>query len=236
MKNAIIFGATSGIGEALVRFLVEDGYIVVVAGRRIDRLQVIKEKYGESIIIKQNDITQVKELQSVFDEIVAELRTVDLVIQSSGIGYVNVELDWDKEEDTIYTNVHGVTKLYGLAMQLFAKQKFGHLVGISSIASIRGSKYAPAYFASKAYQKAYMESLYLKSPKSVYVTEIRPGYVDTKMALGDDIFWMVPVQKAAKQIYKAIKKRKRVAYISRRWIIIAYILKLVPAWLLKRAT
>ena len=56
------------------------------------------------------------------------------------------------------------------------------------------------------------------------------------MALGEDVFWMVPLEKAVKQIYIAIKKKKRVAYISKRWRLIAIVLKNVPAWLLKKAT
>ena len=133
----------------------------------------------------------------------------------------------------------GVTKLYDLSYNLFRKQQFGHLVGITSIASIRGNRGAPAYFSSKAYQKAYLESLYIKTKtiksKQVFITDIRPGFVDTAMALGEGIFWMVSLEKAAKQIYSAIKKKKRVAYISKRWSIIAFVLKIAPAWLLKKA-
>ena len=70
----------------------------------------------------------------------------------------------------------------------------------------------------------------------MYITDIRPGYVDTAMALGDGIFWLAPLEKASKQIYRAIKRKKRVAYISKRWIFIAWILKIVPAKLLKLAT
>jgi short-subunit dehydrogenase len=147
-------------------------------------------------------------------------------------------LAWDKEEETIFTNVVGVTKLYDLSFNLFRKQGFGHLVGITSIASIRGNRGAPAYFSSKAYQKAYLESLYMKTKtiksNKVFITDIRPGFVDTAMALGEGIFWMVSLEKAAKQIYTAIKKKKRVAYISKRWSLIALFLKIAPASLLKK--
>jgi len=122
---------------------------------------------------------------------------------------------------------------------LFKNQQFGHLVGISSIASLRGNRAAPVYFASKAYQKAYLESLYIKTKsiksKKVFITDIRPGFVDTAMALGDGIFWLVSLEKAVKQIHTAIKKKKRVAYISKRWRLIAWVLKIAPAWLLKKA-
>ena len=68
----------------------------------------------------------------------------------------------------------------------------------------------------------------------MWVTDIRPGFVDTAMATGDGIFWLVPLEKAAQQIFSAIKRKKRVAYISKRWSLIAFVLKILPAWLLKK--
>ncbi|WGH75003.1 SDR family NAD(P)-dependent oxidoreductase [Tenacibaculum tangerinum] len=239
-KTAIIFGATSGIGKSLAETLVKDNYIVGVTGRRLEKLQALQNDYPNQIIVKQNDIQQVEEVEKVFNELVNELGDVDIVIQSSGVGFVNTELDWNKENETVQTNVVGVTKLYDLAYNLFEKQQFGHLVGISSIASFRGSKDAPAYFASKAFQKSYLEGLYIKTKtvpsKKVFVTDIRPGFVDTAMALGDGIFWMVSLEKATRQIYAAIKRKKRVAYISKRWRLIAWVLKVVSTKILKMAT
>ena len=240
MKNAIIFGATSGLGKSLTELLVKDNYIVAITGRRLEKLEELKNRFPNQILIKQNDIQKVDEVEKVFKEIVEELGTIDLVVQSSGVGHINPKLDWDKQQQTINTNVLGVTKLYALAYKLFKKQNYGHLVGISSVASLRGSRAAPDYFSSKAYQKAYLESLYIKTKsiksKQVFITDIRPGFVDTAMALGDGIFWMVPLEKATKQMYSAIKKKKRVAYISKRWRLIALVLKIVPSWLLKIAT
>lgn len=239
-KTAIVFGATSGIGKRLTEFLINDGYRVAITGRRKEKLEELKNNYPSQIISKQNDIQNIESVENVFNEIVSELGKIDLIIQSSGVGFTNTKLNWEKENTTLQTNVIGVTKLYNLAYLLFKKQGFGHLVGISSIASLRGNRFAPAYFASKAYQKAYLESLYIKTKsipsKKVYITDIRPGFVDTAMALGDDIFWLTPLEKASKQIYSAIKRKKRVAYISKRWILIAWVLKIVPAKLLKLAT
>lgn len=238
MKNAIIFGATSGIGKGLTKVLLANNYNVAITGRRLDKLQELKNKYPDKIIIKENDIQEVNAVEKVFNEIVTEMKTVDLIIHSSGIGYVNVDLNFEKENETIQTNVVGATKLYDLAFNLFTKQQFGHLVGISSIASLRGNKDSPAYFASKAYQKSYLESLYIKTKtigsKKVFVTDIRPGFVNTAMALGDEIFWMVSLDKAVRQTYSAIKQKKRRVYISKRWLLIAWALKLAPSWLLKK--
>lgn len=239
-KTVIIFGATSGIGKALAELYLQEGCKVAITGRRLEKLKEIQETYPKQVLIYQNDIQQTEEIAKVFDKMVAELGKVDLIIQSSGVGYVNTKLAWDKENETIQTNVTGVTKLYDLAYNLFREQRHGHLVGITSIASLRGSRAAPAYFASKAYQKAYLEGLYIKTKtiptKQVFITDIRPGFVDTAMALGDGIFWMVPLEKATRQIFNAIQKKKRVAYISKRWRLIAWVLKLVPSWLLKKAT
>jgi len=238
MKNAIVFGATSGIGKSLTKILLKEGYRVAIIGRRLEKLEELKNEYPNQVLVKQNDIQDVKEVEKVFNEIVAEFETIDLVVQSSGVVHANPKLEWEKEAQSINTNVLGVTRLYTLAYNLFRKQQFGHLVGISSIASIRGNRSSPVYFASKAYQKAYLESLYIKTKsiksKNVFITEIRPGFVDTAMAFGETLFWLVPLEKAAKQIYTAIKRKKRVAYISKRWRLIAWALKLSPAWFLKK--
>lgn len=239
MKTAAVFGATSGIGKALTEQLIKDNYRVAITGRREERLLEIQQQFPDQIVVYKNDIQKVDDVAKVFESIVSEFKQIDLVIQSSGIGHINPKLEWKEEEETILTNVLGVTKLYDLAYNQFRQQGFGHLVGISSIASIRGNRAAPAYFASKAYQKAYLESLFIKTKtiptNKVFITDIRPGFVDTAMALGDGIFWMASLDKATHQIYKAIKNKKRVAYISKRWRLIAWVLKIVPARVLKKA-
>lgn len=240
MKHAIVFGATSGIGRELTKLLVNDGYKVAVTGRRLEKLEELKSEFPDRILVKQNDIQKVDEVEKVFEEIVDEFITIDLIVQSSGVGFINPKLKWEKEEQSVLTNVLGVTKLYTLAYNLFKEQQFGHLVGITSIASLRGSRAAPVYFASKAYQKSYLEGLYIKTKsiksKKVFVTDIRPGFVDTPMALGDQLFWMAPLDKATKQIYSAIKKKKKVAYITKRWRLIAWVLKALPKRVLKSVT
>ncbi len=238
MKNAIVFGATSGIGKELTKLLINNNYKVAITGRRLEKLKELQKEFPNQIIIKQNDIQQINEVEKIFDEIISEMKTIDLVVQSTGVGFINPDLDFGKENETVQTNVVGVTKLYDLAFKLFEKQEFGHLVGVSSIAALRGNKDSPAYFASKAYQKSYLEGLYIKTKtiksKNVFVTDVRPGFVDTAMAQGEEVFWLVSIDKAVKQIFFAIKKKKRKVYISKRWTLIAWVYKLIPAWLLKK--
>ena len=238
MSNSIVFGGTSGIGKELSKKLLLDGYKVVITGRSIDLLYELKAQYPDKVKVRQNDVQDIKQTEAIFNEIADELGTVDIIIHCSGIGYENPNLEWNKEYDTLKTNVVGATKIYDLAFLLFKKQGFGHLVGISSIASLRGNRESPAYFASKAFQVNYLESLYFKAREikggKVHITDVRPGFVDTKMALGDGIFWMSSLDKASNQIYSAIKRKKRRVYISKRWNLIAWVLKIVPSWLMKK--
>jgi short-subunit dehydrogenase len=62
----------------------------------------------------------------------------------------------------------------------------------------------------------------------IHVTDIRPGFVNTDMAKGDGLFWVASVEKAGKQIYKSILKKKEIVYVTKRWGIIASILKRIP--------
>ena len=69
----------------------------------------------------------------------------------------------------------------------------------------------------------------------ITVTNILPGYVDTAIIIGPT-FWMSSLEKASKQIYRAIKLKKRKAYISRRWTLIGLLLKIIPVKLLIKYT
>lgn len=234
MKTALIIGATSGIGKELAKLLVADNFRVIITGRREKLLNEIKLTAPEKYIIKVHDVTDLISCEKLFENLKNEFKTMDLIVYSSGVGEANYTLDWEKELPILSTNVLAASKIYGLAYNFFRAQGYGHLVGISSIASIRGNRHTPAYFASKAFQANYLESLYMKGKRSkakIYVTDIQPGFVDTAMALGTT-FWMASLEKATKQIYTAIKQKKRKAYITKRWRLIAFVLKNVPTKLL----
>jgi len=172
------------------------------------------------------------------EELVSELGGLDLLVISSGIVNVNKELDFKLEKQTIDVNVLAFTLLTNWGFHYFEKQKSGHLVGITSLGGLKGWKDTPAYNASKAYEINYLEGLRNKAFYThlpITVTEIRPGYVDTAMAVGSYQFWIQPAKKAALQIFKAIKRKKKVAYITKRWRIIGFFMKRVPVWLQERA-
>lgn len=228
-KNAIIFGATSGIGKGLAEILIKKGYQVLITGRRVNKLEEIKATNPDKYFIKQHDITDITSSDAFFKEIPFD--KVDLIVLSSGVGGANYKLDYEVDLPTLETNVLGTTKLLQLSYNYFNQQGYGHIVGITSIASIRGNRHVPAYFASKAFQSSYLESLWMKSSRSkkdITVTNILPGFVDTVMATGNT-FWMSTLDKACNQIYNAIKRKKKKAYITKRWRLVAVFLKIMPA-------
>lgn len=231
MKRAVIIGASSGIGRELAKLLANEDYTLGLAARRLDALEELKKQLGENIVIKRMDVARPEEAMEIFNEMIRDLGGLDLLVISAGTGHINRELDWSKESDTIDTNVRGFTALADAGMKYFLGKGEGHLVSISSIAALRGSSECPAYNASKAYMSNYMEGLSVKAAakgKRIAVTDIKPGLVDTAMAKGEGLFWVAPVERAAKQIWNVIKRRKAKAYVTRRWRLIALLFKLTP--------
>ena len=237
MKKAIIIGGTSGIGKCLAEILIENNWIVGITGRRTEILQEIKEKSNNRIFIQEHDITEIYCSDEKMESLFNQLKAVDLVIVSAGVSELNQELDWKTEEKVIETNVNGIAKVYEFMFSKFKKQGYGHLVGISSIASLRGNRYCPSYSASKAFQANYLEALrcIAKNEKlDIKITDVQPGFVDTPMAKGEGLFWIAPVKKASNQIYSAILKQKRKVYITKRWRLIVWVMKIAPSWVLEK--
>jgi short-subunit dehydrogenase len=237
MKKAIIVGATSGIGKELARYLSENHYKVGITGRRTALLTELKQANPDAFCISTFDITNTETSPLHLEKLVAELGGLDLLFISSGTGDFNDNLDFAIEKRTIDTNVLGFTCVADWAFNFFEKQKHGHLAAISSVAGLRGNRSVPSYNATKAFQINYLEGLRQKAKRlkiPVTVTDIRPGFVETAMAKGDGQFWIATVEKATKQIFKAIKQKKKVVYITKRWWLVAKILKHIPPFIYDR--
>jgi short-subunit dehydrogenase len=237
MKKAIIIGATSGIGKSLAELLLRDGYAVGITGRREDLFNSIEAQDQTRVFVKKMDVQDLSTLEPIYNELVNQMVGLDLLIISAGIGEENKHLNFDVEHSVIKTNVQGFTCIADWAVRYFKEQGYGHLVNISSIAGIRGNGIAPSYNATKAYQINYLEGLRINVKEyapSITITDVRPGFVDTAMAKGEGLFWVAPVQKAAEQIFEAIKHKKKVVYITKRWRLIGFILKIIPFSILKR--
>lgn len=230
MKKAIVIGATSGIGNELTKLLISNNYKIGISGRRLNKLKELKNTAPNQVFTSCFDCTTSNNSAKI-DELVNLLGGLDLLIFSSGIGELNDTLDIKIELETNKLNVLAFTEVINWSVNYFLKQQKGHFVCISSIAGLRGSKVAPAYNASKAYQINYLEGIRQKikqTPFPIHITDIRPGFVNTKMAKGEGLFWVASKKKAAQQIFTAINKKRNISYITKRWFIIALLLKNLP--------
>ncbi|MEJ6952595.1 SDR family NAD(P)-dependent oxidoreductase [Natronospora cellulosivora (SeqCode)] len=237
MKKAIIIGASSGIGKELTKVLSENNYQLGLVARRTELLKELQNELKTKSFLKSFDISNVEEAMNHLQELINEMKEVDLIIICAGCGFENHDLEFEKEKRTIDVNVSGFSAMINLAYKYFSRQGSGHIVGISSIAAIRGGADSPAYYASKSFVSNYMEGLRVKASKekrSIIITDVKPGFVDTAMAQGEGLFWLASPEKAARQIYIVITKKKKHAYITKRWALIACLLKILPESIYKR--
>ena len=233
IKRAIVIGASSGIGRALAKILGDEGIEVGLVARRLELLHQLQKEIPAQTYIKRIDISHTEEAMRQLKDLIDEMRSVDLIVVNAGINSHNVNVSWKGEIDVIDVNVSGFSAMINVALKYFQKKGSGHIVGITSIAGLRGSASCLSYSASKAFESNYLEGLrYRLSGSNIYVTDVRPGFVDTDMIRGlPRLFWVATCEKAARQIYLAIKKKRRVVYITKRWNLIALVLKLLPDWL-----
>lgn len=235
-RRAVVVGASSGIGEALARELAEAGHEVGLTARRRDRLETIGEELPTRAYVARMDVTDTEDARDGFAELVEAMGGVDVVVLCAGVGEENRDLDWAVERRTVDVNVRGFTALATAAMDRFDEQGHGHLVGISSVAAHMANGAAPAYPASKAFVSNYCDALRYRARNreaDVTVTTVEPGFVDTDMAGGT--FWMCSPETAAAQIHRAIRRKRRKAYVTRRWRLVAALVALLPDAVKRRA-
>ncbi|ELY49659.1 SDR family NAD(P)-dependent oxidoreductase [Natronolimnohabitans innermongolicus] len=240
-RGAIIVGGSSGIGEALARELAAEGYEIGLAARRTERLQAIGSELPTSSYVATMDLTDAEDARDGFFQLAEAMPSVDLVVVSAGVADTNYDLEWESERRTIDVNVRGFTAIATAALEYFettpdhASENDGHLVGISSVAAHFGNGGTQAYNASKAYVSRYLEGLRNRqagSDADVTITTIEPGFVDTEMAYGS--FWQCSPETAAEQIARAIRRERSHAYVTRRWRLVAWVLKATPEPVLRR--
>jgi len=235
--KAIIVGATSGIGLAVAKQLTARGWEVGIAGRRQQLLQEIQRTDLNIVATQEIDVTHPDAGEKLLT-LIGKMGGIDLYFHSSGIGYQNPSLDFDKEIRTVETNALGFTRMVNVAYKYFKEhpEKPGHIAVISSIAGTKGLGAAPAYSATKRYVNHYMECLtqlaHLQHLKHITLTDIRPGFVRTPLLSdGGNYPLQLEVGKVAEEIVKGIEKRKQIITVDWKYRIIVFFWRLIPRWL-----
>lgn len=236
MQNKIlIIGATSGIGRELALLYAAAGHTIGVTGRRADLLESLRLEYPDRIVTLVADAAAPDAAQHLAG-LTRRMGGLDILIYNAGWGDISDSLDWAIDKATVDINVNAFLAAIHFGWEHFIRQGHGQLVTISSIGGIRGSRHAPAYSAAKSFQSIYFEGLHIKARHlhlPLYLTDVQPGFVDTKMAKGPR-FWVAPPQKAARLIKEAVARRRRRVYITRRWRLVALLFRWMPGWLYYR--
>jgi NADP-dependent 3-hydroxy acid dehydrogenase YdfG len=137
--------------------LVHNNYKVGITDRQTELLNELKSKNTNSYKIRTFDIIDTKIIIENLDALTTELGRLDLLIISSRTGDLNEKLDFEIEKRTIETTVTGFTCIANWTFNYIENQKLGHLVAISSVGGLHGSRIALAYNATKADQINYLE-------------------------------------------------------------------------------
>ena len=230
IKKVVICGATSGMGRELVKLFLDAGMKVGIMGRRAEILEEIQAGYPENIFIKEVDVN-FDSAPAKLLELIKEMDGIDLYFHSSGIGWKNVALDGEKELRTVETDCLGFTRMIDAAFSYFAERGGGSLAAISSIAGTKALGAAPAYSASKRFQRHYLEALQQLSHMqklNISVTDIRPGFVDTPLLTGEKFFMLLKPSKAAELIFKAVIRKQRKKVIDWRYALVVSLWRMIP--------
>ncbi|MBK8905931.1 MAG: SDR family NAD(P)-dependent oxidoreductase [Anaerolineaceae bacterium] len=243
-RRAIIIGASSGIGAALVRELALSGYLVAAVARREAKLQELSDSVKtavapHSVKTYSHNVTDYDEIPVLFQTIVQELGGLDLIVYVAGVQpSVTVdEYNFEKDRKMIEVNLLGAIAWLNQAALRFERAGQGQIVGIGSIAGDRGRVGSPVYNTSKAGLATYLESLRNRLTRhGVNVVTVKPGYVDTVL-LAENAkkpFWVISPQQAASQIHKAIRRHKQTVYVPARWGLVGLIIRHIPSVIFRR--
>jgi len=187
-KVAIITGASSGIGEATARRLAESGARVVLAARRVERLEALAadiEHREGAALVAPTDVTDERSVQRLARAALDAFGRIDILINNAGImplspiSKLKVE-EWDRMIDV---NIKGVLYCVAATLPTMLEQGSGHIINVSSVAARRPFPSGTVYSATKFAVRAISQGLRLElSPiEGIRVTDIEPGVVATEL-------------------------------------------------------
>lgn len=241
-SKAIVVGASSGIGAALVAQLARRGARVAVIARRAEELDRLAGRINRPgararVLTYPHDVTSYGDVPALFQRICNDLGGLDAIYYVAGVmpRIAVDEYSFEKDRQMIEVNVLGAIAWLNEAARRFERARSGRIVGVSSIAGDRGRRGNPVYCTSKAAMDTYLEALHNRLGRyGVGVTTIKPGFVATAMTEGlPGLFWVIPPARAAQLILRAADRRARVAYVPERWRAVGLVVRAIPSPIFK---
>jgi len=241
---AYITGASSGIGQALALRFARAGWRLALVARRGAELQAWAEAQGLDATQAQVYAADVRDVQAIVDtgrRCLAQQGLPEVVVANAGISIGMDTADFDDLEvmrATFETNNIGMAATFHPFITAMRQRGSGRLVGIASVAGIRGLPGHGAYCGSKAAAISYCESLRGEcAPSGVRVVTILPGYIDTPLTRGNrySMPFLMPVDAFAERAFAAIVAGDSYRVIPWQMGVMAKLLRLLPNALFDRA-
>ncbi len=236
--KVFITGASSGIGSALAGHYAQQGAVLGLAARRGDQLEALAAALSgagaKQVSCYPLDVTDAAALRVAADDFIARCGTPDIVIANAGVSsgtLTECAEDLEVIRRIFEINVYGMAATFSPFIAAMRQQGRGRLVGIASVAGIRGLPGAEAYSASKAATITYLESLRLEMRASgIKVVTIAPGYIATPMTAINPyrMPFLLPADEAARRFARAIERGTSYTVIPWQMGLVAKALRLLP--------
>lgn len=182
----VVTGASSGFGELSALRFAHRGARVVLAARRLDRLEALAERIearGGNALALRCDVTELADLERLRDRTLEVYGRCDVLVNNAGIpgGGMFEDVDLERLERVIAVNVLALVRASKLFLPMMLEQRRGHIVNIASLAGKFPTPGAAVYGASKHAVVAFSEALYYElAPRGILVTSVNPGFSPTE--------------------------------------------------------
>jgi hypothetical protein len=240
MKYVLIIGAKSELGMELASLYAKNNYNLYLAGRSIEKIrpqsEILEKQNNNKVTLCELDVADINSHKDFYNS---------LKIKPIGIVYVagyypdqnEALLNWKETSNTIDINYVGALSLLNLAVVEFQESQKGFIVGITSVAGLRGRGKNYIYGSTKAAFITYLNGLRNSLTKfNVNVLTVIPGFIKTKKSIQSnlpDILFITPKDLAI-HIFDSQQANRGIIYSAFIWRVIMLIIKLIPDFIFKR--
>lgn len=248
-RVVIVTGASSGIGEATAREFARESAKVVLAARRVDKLESLAKEIdamgtGAQAHVVQADLAKLDDIQKLVDETVQVFGRIDVLVNNAGFG----RLDWLENLDPVKdiqaqidVNVMGVIQTTRLVLPLMIKQRSGSIVNMCSMAGLIGTPTYTIYSASKHAVHGFSEALRREvKPWGIDVSLVYPGGVVTEFASHAGIkrktkattpkFMLLTAEQVGQAVVKLVRRPRRMWIIPWMWGFTVFMNRFFPGF------
>jgi short-subunit dehydrogenase len=244
----IVTGASSGIGEATARQFGREGARVVLAARRLDRLEALARDIhemgtGAETLVVQADLSRLEDIRSLIRQALDRFGRIDVLVNNAGFG----RLDWlenldprDDIEAQFDVNVLGVVQTTRQALPVMIEQRSGHIINMCSMSSFIATPTYTIYAASKHAVHGFSEALRREvQPWGIHVSTIYPGGVKTDFGEHAGLkrrtktttpgFLKLSADDVARAVVQLVRRPRAMKIIPWLWSLVALLNRLFPS-------